>query len=110
MKFGNVPGVDKPVSRLVHGATGMAQYDDALVHAGLDAAMEFGCNTFDSAHIYYGGAHERALGQWIRDNGVRDKIVILAKGAHHNSDRRRVTPYDIAADLHDTLARLKVDN
>jgi aryl-alcohol dehydrogenase-like predicted oxidoreductase len=40
---------------------------------------------------------------------LRDKIVVLAKGAHHNDVRRRVTPYDIGADLHDTLARMKTD-
>ncbi|MFW5841282.1 MAG: aldo/keto reductase, partial [Planctomycetota bacterium] len=28
------------------------------------------------------------------------------KGAHHNADRRRVTPFDITSDLHDSLARL----
>jgi aryl-alcohol dehydrogenase-like predicted oxidoreductase len=40
---------------------------------------------------------------------VRDEVVILTKGAHHNQDRRRVTPYDITSDLHDSLARLKTD-
>jgi len=109
MKFGNVPGVDKPVSRLVHGATAVPQFDEAGVTAAFDAAFEVGFNAFDSAQIYYGGQHERALGKWIAANGIREKVVILAKGAHHNSDRNRVTPFDIAADLHDTLARMKVD-
>jgi aryl-alcohol dehydrogenase-like predicted oxidoreductase len=34
--------------------------------------------------------------------------VIITKGAHHNQDRRRVTPFDITSDLHDSLARLGV--
>jgi aryl-alcohol dehydrogenase-like predicted oxidoreductase len=35
--------------------------------------------------------------------------VILGKGAHHNQDRKRVTPWGITADIHDTLARMQVD-
>src|SRR3569833_4429722 len=109
MRYGNVPGVDKPVSRLVHGATAVPQFDEAGITKAFDAAFELGYTAIDSAAIYYGGQHERALGKWIKANGVREKVVILAKGAHHNSDRRRVTPFDITADLHDTQARLKVD-
>jgi aryl-alcohol dehydrogenase-like predicted oxidoreductase len=33
----------------------------------------------------------------------------MTKGAHFNADRNRVTPFDIAADLHDSLARLRTD-
>lgn len=109
MKFGTIPGLDKPVSRLVQGATAVPQFDEKVILEGLEAAVEFGCNTFDTAHIYYGGQHERALGKWIRERGNRESVVILAKGAHHSSDRSRVTPFDIAADLHDSLARMKVD-
>ena len=35
--------------------------------------------------------------------------MILGKGAHHNQDRKRVTPYDITADLFDSLARFQTD-
>jgi aryl-alcohol dehydrogenase-like predicted oxidoreductase len=37
-------------------------------------------------------------------------VVIITKGAHHNADRKRVTPFDITADLHDSLARLKMNH
>ena len=56
------------------------------------------------------GDNERAVGQWINERGLRDEIVILGKGAHHSQDRKRVTPYDIKSDLHDSLARFKVDS
>jgi len=75
----------------------------------LDAIFEMGCNTFDSAHIYGGGDVERTFGRWVDERGIRDKVVMIGKGAHHNLDRRRVTPFDIAADLHDSLARFKFD-
>ena len=40
--------------------------------------------------------------------GLRDEVVILAKGAHHNRWRRRVTDFDILSDVHDSLAKLGV--
>jgi aryl-alcohol dehydrogenase-like predicted oxidoreductase len=45
----------------------------------------------------------------VRERGLRDKVVIIGKGAHHHQDRQRVTPLDITADLHDSLARFKFD-
>ncbi len=111
MQYGQVPGIDKPISRLVQGT--MMIHPDHLEEsfALLDAVYALGCTTFDTAHVYGGnGNSERAFGQWVRDRDVRDKIVILGKGAHHNEDRRRVTPYDIQADLSDSLARFQVDH
>ena len=49
------------------------------------------------------------MGKWIEDRGLRDEIIILTKCCHMNSDRERVTPYDISSDLHDSLARLRTD-
>jgi aryl-alcohol dehydrogenase-like predicted oxidoreductase len=36
--------------------------------------------------------------------------VVIGKGAHHNEDRKRVTPFDITADIYDSLARLDFDH
>ncbi len=109
MKYGHVPGIDKVISRLVQGTMmiGSRHLDDSF--ALLDRVVELGCTAFDLAHVYGGGDAERTFGQWLRSRGCRDEIVIITKGAHHNRDRKRVTPYDIAADLHDSLARLQVD-
>lgn len=107
MVYGTVPGVDKPVSRLVQGAIMLSPETEAENFALLDAVFAAGCNTFDTAHIYGNGDSERVLGRWVNARGVREKVVILDKGAHHNTDRRRVTPWDITADIHDSLARLK---
>src|SRR5690348_3066806 len=109
MKYGKVPGVNKDISRLVQGTVmiGMSDLDKSF--ALLDWVYELGGNTFDTAHGYGGGDPERAIGKWLKARGLRDKIVILSKGAHMNMDRRRVTPYDITSDLHDSLARMQVD-
>ena len=109
MQYGNVPGVTKPVSRLVQG-TANTVFDSskpAQAFALLDLAMEHGVNTFDTAHCY-GEGNETTLGNWVRERNVRDKIVILAKGAHpygHN----RVTPADIESDMTESMKRQGLD-
>jgi aryl-alcohol dehydrogenase-like predicted oxidoreductase len=109
MQYGKVDGLDKPISRLVQGTMMIGSADLEYSFSLLDSVFEMGCNTFDSAHVYGGGDCERTLGQWINERGIREKVVILDKGAHHNADRKRVTPFDITADIHDSLARLKAD-
>ncbi len=75
----------------------------------LDSVFDQGCTAFDTAHAYGDGLCERVLGRWLKERGVRDRVVIITKGAHHNADRKRVTPSDIESDLHDSLTRLGVD-
>ena len=110
MQYGNVSGIDKPISRLVQGTVMIGTKELDRSFALLDAVFELGGTTFDTAHGYGNGDCERALGRWLRERGVRDQVVILGKGAHHSQDRRRVTPFDITADLHDSLARMEVDH
>ena len=109
MQYQTIPGVTKPVSRIVQGGIMLRANDKANGFALLDAVYAAGINTIDTAHVYANGDCERTLGRWIDARGLRDHIVILDKGAHHNHDRRRVTPFDITADLYDSLARLQTD-
>jgi aryl-alcohol dehydrogenase-like predicted oxidoreductase len=109
MEYGHVPGVAKPISRLVQGTVMLREDLIDENFALLDAVFDAGCTTYDTAHGYGGGQCERVLGRWIKERKIRDDVVILSKGAHHNRDRQRVTPYDISADLHDSLARMGVD-
>lgn len=121
MKYGHIEGVERHVSRIVFGTANPAMfgafrsvYEDAPdFQARLDGAFELldavfalGVNTFDcSAH--YG---EEPLGEWLEARGLRDRAVILTKGAHHNRWRKRVTDFDILSDVHDSLARLRTDH
>jgi aryl-alcohol dehydrogenase-like predicted oxidoreductase len=109
MKYGKVNGVDKPVSRLVLGTDYMNTKELEKNFAILDGVFDIGCNTLDTAHIYAGGDGERVIGMWMKERGNREKVVIISKGAHHNQDRKRLTPFDITSDLYDSLARLKTD-
>jgi aryl-alcohol dehydrogenase-like predicted oxidoreductase len=109
MLYGHVPGIDKPVSRLVQGSVMISTHDPEGSFRLLDAIFALGCNTFDTAHVYGQGDNERAMGRWVNERGIREQVVIIGKGAHHNADRKRVTPFDITADLFDSLARFKFD-
>ncbi len=109
MEYGTVVGIDKPVSRLVLGTMIISIQERERSFALLDAAVELGWTAFDTAHGYAGGDSERGLGQWMQERGNREQVVIVSKGCHHNRDRRRVTPYDLASDLHDSLARLQTN-
>ncbi|MEM7116484.1 MAG: aldo/keto reductase [Chloroflexota bacterium] len=109
MNSGHIPGINKPLSRLVQGTIMCNTKEQTWSNELLDAVFKHGINTFDTAHGYGGGECERSVGAWINSRGVRDQVVILGKGCHHSQDRKRVTPYDITADLHDSLARFKTD-
>jgi len=110
MRFGEVPGIELPISRLVQGTMQVAVNDDAVGFAQMDSAWDAGINCLDTAAVYGGGgANDKFVGRWMKARGNRDKVVVLAKGAHHNDLRKRVTPHDIGSDLHDSLARLQTD-
>lgn len=109
MKYGHIPGIEKPLSRLVQGTIMCNTNEQEKCNDLLDAVLKHGINTFDTAHGYGNGECERSVGTWINSRGVREQVVILGKGCHHSRDRQRVTPFDISADLHDSLARFKTD-
>ena len=112
MKYGSVPGLEKPVARIVQGTVMIRaeeEGEEERSFALLDEVYARGGTTFDTAHQYGGGDCERTFGRWVRERGLREEVVIIGKGAHHNEDRKRVTPFDITADLYDSLARFGFD-
>lgn len=109
MQYNYIPGVGKPISRIIQGTVMVKTADLEQSFALLDEIFALGCNTFDTAHGYGNGDCERAFGRWVSERGLRDKVVILGKGAHQNQDRQRVTPHDITSDIFDSLARFKTD-
>lgn len=100
---------EKKVDALIHGAV-MVDIDEQQKSAELlDSIWKAGCTTFDTAHAYRDGKCEQSLGKWMEDRGNRDEIFIISKCGHYNDYRRRVTPYDIGADLLDSLVKLRTD-
>lgn len=59
--------------------------DDAAARAIFDAYREAGGNFIDTADIYSGGASEALVGQFIRDTGSRDEVVLATKFAFNAS-------------------------
>lgn len=103
MKYGSIAGVDKKISRLVMGCDNQSTFPHAA--AMFDDFLERGGNTFDTAWIYAGGAHERTLGQWVNHRNVREQVAIIVKGAH----APLCTPRDLTRQLHESLDRLGTD-
>lgn len=109
MEYGTIPGVEKPVARLIQGTVLLTpeRLDEAF--ALLDGILAQGGTTFDTAHGYGKGGSERTLGAWMHARQNREQVVIITKGAHPYEGRKRVTPQDITSDLHESLERLQTD-
>jgi aryl-alcohol dehydrogenase-like predicted oxidoreductase len=107
MRYGSIPGIDRPVSRIALGSETLSERSQALTDALLEAFLARGGNLVDTANIYCGGGSERAIGAWLRRTGRRKDVLILTKGAHHAPDgTKRVQPHEIAFDLGQSLERL----
>ena len=105
MHYGQLPGLQKSVSRLIMGADSN--------HTMPDTAMLFddyfirGGNTFDTSHGYGipNGACEINLGWWIKNRGIRDQVVVIEKGANVPNN----TPDGLTRELLAGLERLQMD-
>jgi aryl-alcohol dehydrogenase-like predicted oxidoreductase len=77
----------------------------------LDRFVEAGGTTIDTARVYAKGTSEQAFGQWQKDRGIRDQLVVIGKGAHHDSQtfERRVTPAAIRQDIETSLREMQLD-
>ena len=103
MVYGTVPGIDKQVSRLVMGVDNQPHPTHASIM--FDDFYERGGNAFDTAYIYGGGRFEQMLGQWVRNRGLREEVVVIAKGAH----TPHCDPASLGAQLLESLDRLQTD-
>ncbi len=103
MIHATVPGVALPVSRLIMGCDNQR----AMPHAAAmwDDYFERGGNTFDTANLYGSGLQERLLGQWMKNRGLRDQLIVIGKGGH----TPYCTPEGITRQLHESLERLQTD-
>ena len=110
MKYGAIEGVNKPISRIVCG-TGFVTEETTQEQLDviLDRALEMNINTIDTGREYADGHCEKLMGNWFEKRGNRDEVVFISKGGHHNEIRKRVTNFDITADIYDSLALAKTD-
>lgn len=102
--------LEKKVSRFIAGTMNIIdQPDNSEDFERLDAALELGINTLDTAMGYGRGTTEVALGKYFKDRGNRDGFFLISKACHPSPWRKRVTPFDLSADLHDALAKMGTD-
>jgi aryl-alcohol dehydrogenase-like predicted oxidoreductase len=92
--------------------------DERTSFALLDAWLDAGFNTIDTADVYSawvpghtGGESETIIGKWLRASGKRDRIVLATKvGKPMGSDRKGLKPAYIRAALEASLQRLQTDH
>ena len=120
MKYGSLPGFNKPISRIIFGCAGLGAAISWVlpVHPRgklkksinlLHSAFEAGYNTFDTASVYPGS--EYTLGRWIKERKNREEIVLITKGGHPNliTGRARLSMHELQSDLDLSLRRLCID-
>ena len=118
----STPTPDRPApvlpSRLILGTARIALGAAALpgsargpqAFALLDRAFEVGIRAFDTAAMYQFGGSERAIGEWLRRTGNRDRIFLISKGGHPSLwGRPRLGRSDLERDLRGSLRRLGAD-
>jgi aryl-alcohol dehydrogenase-like predicted oxidoreductase len=99
MRYGHLAGIERPISRIVLGTSG---FREPRAWAILDAFVEAGGTCLDTAHAYSSGTAEAIVGAWLRRSQCRDRLVIIAKGAHPPACH----PDAIACQLEESLDRL----
>ena len=91
--------------------------DEATSFKLLDAALAAGFNAIDTADVYsawvpghQGGESETVIGNWLRQRGGRDKVVIATKvGMEMGSGSKGLSKAWIAQAVEDSLKRLQTD-
>ncbi len=105
MRHGRIDGLEKPVSRFIFGAL-TAHSSFAKAQVLFDHWLECGGNAFDTSFHYGMGKCDRVLGDWMACRGVRDEVVIVAKGAHTPC----CNPEDLTRQLEESLELLRTDH
>lgn len=111
MKYGSLPDVSGRVSRLVMGSMVFSIENQQRTNEILDRFVEAGGTAVDTARIYSKGTSEEAFGNWLKERGNRDDIVVIGKGAHHDAQtlERRVNAAAIHEDIQISLNSMQLD-
>lgn len=105
--YGTIHGLDKPVSRLFFGTAIAPLLAGNNANTLLDAVYAQGINAFDCARGY--GLAEKSLGSWVKDRGIREKVVILTKCGNVDDQGVHVNRQIIETELDTSLEMLQTD-
>jgi aryl-alcohol dehydrogenase-like predicted oxidoreductase len=114
-----IEDTDLKVSRIVLGTAnaGLA-WDGPDAFNLLDTYVARGGNVIDTARVYSDwvepeiGRSERVIGDWLRQRGHHDDLVIMTKGAHPRFDAMttsRLSKTEVESDLNLSLNALSID-
>jgi 1-deoxyxylulose-5-phosphate synthase len=79
----------------------------------LNRALEGGINFIDTADVYNAGESERVVGQALKENGQRDKVVLATKVYNPMGDGpndQDLSRYHLIKACEDSLRRLQTDH
>lgn len=108
MKYSEIPHVSKPVSRILYGTAASPFLEGGDGTQLLDAMLEMGVTTIDTARKY--DSAEISIGNWMEKRNNRDQVVLLSKCGHPSDTwENRVNEKEIRADLTCSLNYLKTD-
>ncbi len=103
MTYGEIEGVGKPVAKLVMGTMVFQAGEVRLARALLDHYVELGGNALDTAHVY---RSEETVGHWLKRSGIREQLVVIAKGVRDPGD----DPETLNRQLAESLDKLQTDH
>ncbi len=91
--------------------------DEAMSFKLLDAFVAHGFNLIDTANNYsrwvpghQGGESETIMGKWLKQRGVRDKVIIATKvGMEMGADQKGLAKTYILKEVEQSLKRLQTD-
>ena len=91
--------------------------DEAMSFRILDAFVAHGFNLIDTANNYsrwvpghQGGESETIMGKWLKQRGVRDKVIIATKvGMEMGADQKGLAKTYILKEVEQSLSRLQTD-
>jgi predicted dehydrogenase/aryl-alcohol dehydrogenase-like predicted oxidoreductase len=99
----DIPGLGKKASVVAMGFEDFRTFASGAIM--LDGFYEAGGNMYDTAYVYGAGYTEKLFGEWQRNRGVRQDVVIIGKGAHSPL----CYPDMIGKQLTQSLDRLQTD-
>lgn len=106
MTYGQVPYLDKPVSRIVFGVIPLGGKSDEEAFELLDAYREAGGNIIDNSY-HYGAGFGELMGRYYESRGA-DALLRFDKGNHHHYPTMRLTREAMDEEIRGNLERQKV--
>ncbi|MCD8286448.1 MAG: aldo/keto reductase [Clostridia bacterium] len=108
MKYGEIPYISRPVSRIFFGTASITSVPKQERDALLDGILALGVNAIDLARVYMGA--EETIGSWMEKRGNRDRLVLLSKCAHPSLfGMKRLNEKAIRKDFRKSSANLHTD-